>query len=191
MIKFQEAKKEYSPAIARLIMRAMTTECCLYFCGDGYDAEDFYRVMVSLVEREDTQYSYLNAICAVDESYGTVAGVIVSYDGARLPELRQTFLEAAMREWGRDLSGIPDETGPGELYLDSLAVLPEYCRRGIATGLLRAAAAKGCNMGLPLGLLVDAGNPDAERLYRRIGFRQAGVNTWGGHPMKHLVLHPD
>ena len=191
MIKIIQARREDSPSIARLIMRAMTIDCCLHFCGEGRTAEDFRRVMLSLVERDDTQYSYLNTICAVDDADGTVAGIIVSYDGGQLLTLRRTFLEAAMREWGRDLSDMPEETGPGELYLDSLAVLPSYCRRGIATSLLRAAAEKGRSMGLPLGLLVDAGNPDAERLYRKVGFRQVGVNTWGGHPMKHLMMLTD
>ena len=182
-----QAKKEHAPQIARLIMRAMTIDCCLHFCGEGYTPDDFYRVMTGLVQREDTQYSYLNTICAIDETSGIVTGIIVSYDGGKLLQLRQAFLDVALKEWGRDLSDMPEETSAGELYLDSLAVLPEYEGRGIATSLIAAAAEKGDHMGLPLGLLVDADNPHAERLYLRLGFRQVGVDTWGGHPMKRLL----
>ena len=42
-------------------------------------------------------------------------------------------------------------------------------------------------MGLPaVGLLVDKGNPKAEKLYTRIGFKYVGDSSWGGHEMKHL-----
>ena len=82
-----------------------------------------------------------------------------------------------------------DETQAGELYLDSLAVLPEYRRRGIARRLIQATKVRAEGMGLPLvGLLVDKGNPDGEALYVSVGFRYANDSQWGGHPMKHLVL---
>ena len=82
-----------------------------------------------------------------------------------------------------------DETQAGELYLDSLAVLPEYRRRGIARRLIQATKGRAEGMGLPLvGLLVDKGNPDGEALYTSVGFRYANDSQWGGHPMKHLVL---
>ena len=34
--EFRKATKEQSADIARLIMMAMTDDCCLYFCGDGH-----------------------------------------------------------------------------------------------------------------------------------------------------------
>jgi DNA-3-methyladenine glycosylase I len=90
---------------------------------------------------------------------------------------------------GKDHSGMNDETQPGELYLDSLAVLPEYRRRGIASRLIRVTKERADQMGLPsLGLLVDKGNPVGEALYTSIGFRYVDDNHWGGHDMKHLVL---
>lgn len=187
MLEIKEATKEQAGEIARLIMMAMTDDCCLYFCGEGYGLEDFHRMMTSLVERNDSQYSYANTLVAVDGS--RVVGIAVSYDGGRLHELRRVFVETAKARIGKDHSGMDDETQAGELYLDSLAVLPEYRRRGIARRLIQATKVRAEDMGLPLvGLLVDKGNPDGEALYTSVGFQYANDSQWGGHPMKHLVL---
>ena len=187
MIEIKNAGKEQSSDIARLIMTAMTDDCCLHFCGVGYGLEDFRRMMTMLVEREDSQYSYRNTLVAMDGD--RLVGISVSYDGGRLHELRQAFVEAAKVCIGKDHSGMDDETQAGELYLDSLAVLPDYRRQGIARRLLKATKEKADRMGLPcVGLLVDKGNPAGEALYVSVGFRYVNDNSWGGHPMKHLVL---
>ena len=186
MIKIQEAKREQSADIARLIMTAMTDDCCLHFCGDGYGLEDFRRMMAMLVQREDSQYSYRNTLVAMDGQ--KVVGAAVSYNGGRLHELRRAFIEAAKNYVGKDHSGMDDETQAGELYLDSLAVLPEYRCRGIAKDLLLATMKRANQLRLPIvGLLVDKGNPEAEKLYTSVGFRYVDDIIWGGHSMKHLV----
>jgi ribosomal protein S18 acetylase RimI-like enzyme len=187
MTEIKNAIKEQSAEIARLIMMAMTDECCQYFCGDGYGLEDFFRMMCHLVEREDSQYSYKNTLVAMDGQQ--VVGVSVSYDGSRLHELRCAFIEAAKTYIGRDHTGMDDETQAGELYLDSLAVLPDYRRQGIAQKLLIATRERARQLHLPqVGLLVDKGNPDGEALYTKVGFKYIDDNLWGGHPMKHLTL---
>jgi len=139
-----------------------------------------------LVEHEDSQYSYRNTLVAMDGD--RLVGIAVSYDGGRLHELRLAFVEAAKACIGKDHSGMDDETQAGELYLDSLAVLPDYRRQGIARRLLKATKEKADRMGLPcVGLLVDKGNPAGEALYVSVGFRYVNDNSWGGHPMKHLT----
>ena len=187
MIEIREATKNQAAEIANLIMIAMTDDCCLYFCGDGYGLEDFRKMMIMLVELENSQYSYKNALVAMDGD--KVVGISVSYDGGRLHELRRAFIEAAKKYIGKDHSAIDDETQAGELYLDSLAVLPDYRRQGIARKLVSATKKKAEKMHLPsVGLLVDKGNPEGEAFYTSIGFRYIGDNQWGGHPMKHLIL---
>ena len=181
-----EGTKDQAAEIARLIMTAMTDDCCLYFCGDGFGLNDFHQMMTMLVERENSQYSYRNTLVAMDGD--KVIGISVSYDGARLHELRRAFIEAAKKHIGKDHSGMDDETQAGELYLDSLAVLPEYRRQGIARKLLNATKERANRLGLPcVGLLVDKDNPIGEALYTSIGFRYINDNQWGGHPMKHLI----
>ncbi len=185
--EIREASKSQAAEIASLIMMAMTDDCCLYFCGDGHGLHDFHRMMTLLVEREDTQYSYKNTIVALDGD--RVVGISVSYDGGKLHLLREAFIEAAKEHIGKDHSGMDDETQPGELYLDSLAVRPEYRRQGIARLLIGATKEKAYSMGLPcVGLLVDKDNPSGEALYASLGFHYANDSMWGGHPMKHLTL---
>ncbi len=186
-IEIREAIKAQSAEIARLIMMAMTDDCCLHFCGAGYGLDDFRSMMTMLVEREDSQYSYRNTLVAMFDN--RVVGIAVSYDGGLLHELRRPFILAAKDYIGRDHSDIDDETQAGELYLDSLAVEPEFRRQGIAQRLLKATKERAEQMKLPcVGLLVDKGNPAGEALYASAGFRYVDDNCWGGHPMKHLIL---
>ena len=188
MIEIRKAIREQAPEIARLIMMAMTDECCLHFCGEGYGLEDFHKMMTRLVERVDSQYSYVNTYVACDGN--KVVGISVSYDGGKLHALRRVFLELSKEYIGKDNSGMDDETQAGELYLDSLAVLPEYRRQGIARQLIMATKERAEELNLPgVGLLVDKGNPIGESLYTSIGFRYSDDSHWGGHEMKHLVLY--
>ncbi len=187
MIEIRKAIKSQATEIACLVMMAMTDDCCLYFCGDGYGLDDFRKMMTLLVKREDSQYSYKNTLVALDDD--KVVGISISYDGGNLRQLRQAFIETAKEHIGKDHSGMDDETQAGELYLDSLAVLPEYRRRGIAKLLIKATKERADNMGLPcVGLLVDKGNPLGEALYAAVGFQYANDSHWGGHEMKHLTL---
>lgn len=48
-----------------------------------------------------------------------------------LRKLRRAFVDAAKERLGMDHSGMDDESQAGKFYLDSLAVLPSYRRRGI------------------------------------------------------------
>lgn len=185
----QPATPAYSGAIADLIIQAMTPACCLHFVGPGHTLDDFRRILVQLVASPDTQYSFRNTLVALGPT-GQVAAILVAYDGGCLHALRQPFIDAIRQECGRDLTGIDDETGPGELYIDSLATLPTFQRQGLATALLQAAAGRARALSLPcLGLLVDQGNPNGQRFYARNGFQPVGTATWGGHPMLHLQ-HP-
>ena len=187
MIDIKKATREQAPEIASLIMMAMTDDCCLHYCGDGYGLEDFRKMMVRLVEREDSQYSYKNTFVACDGD--KVVGISVNYDGGKLHVLRRAFLELSREYIGKDNSGMDDETQSGELYLDSLAVLPEYRRQGIAKRLIVATKERADELHLPyVGLLVDKDNPVGESLYTSLGFRYMNDSHWGGHEMKYLIL---
>ncbi|UKK72946.1 GNAT family N-acetyltransferase [Segatella bryantii] len=186
-MNIQQACKEQAPEIASLIMEAMNYECCQNFAGPHHSLRDFYLCMVNLVGREDSQYSYLNTEVATDDN-GMVVGICVTYDGGDLYSLRQAFIDEAKLRFGMDYSDMDPETQSGELYVDSLCVHAEYRGKGIATALLRSAIHKAAEYHIQaVGLLVDQGNPKAEQLYKKVGFRYVNDTEWGGHPMKHLV----
>lgn len=185
IIQIRDAKPEDAEAIASFIMNAMSEDCCAFFYGQDHTAEEFHRFMTSLVKVENSQYSYRNTIVAADKE--KVVGALVSYDGAHLHELRTAFIDGMKSVFGKDFSQIDDETATGELYLDSLAVNPDYRKRGIASRLLLASAEKARRLGIPrVGLLVDQSNPSAEHLYRSVGFHYVEDAVWGGHKMRHL-----
>jgi len=172
--------------VASLIMEAMGFECCQFFYGEKHTSEEFHGMMSDLVKKENTQYCYTNTICAVDIK-GRVVGILVSYDGGKLLELRQSFIDETNIRFGQDFSDMPNETEDGELYIDSVAVVRDLRGQNIAKRLLNAADAKAKKLGInSLGLLVDRNNPDAERLYRKVGFEYVNDREWGGHILKHM-----
>ena len=186
MITIEQAQPCQAPDIARLIMEAMNHECCLYFAGEEHGLSGFHQLVSDLVCRADSQYSYLNTLVALN-AQREVIGVCTSYDGAELHQRRTAFVQGCLARFNRDFGDMDDETAAGELYVDSLAVDVRYRGKGIAKALLRATIEKAKQLQLPaVGLLVDKGNPKAERLYTSVGFQYVDDNQWGGHAMRHL-----
>lgn len=67
---------------------------------------------------------------------------------------------------GRLYVGRKDE----EIRIVDIALLPNYCNRGIGTTLLRELQSEAAAVGKPLRIHVERFNP-ALRLYQRLGFR--------------------
>lgn len=186
-MKIIPAEKKHAGLIANVIVTAVGREHCEEMAIDGRGAAGIEALFREMAERDDTQYSYRNALIATTDC-GTPMGAIVAYDGGRLEELRRPFLVRLQEEIGIDPSDVPDETEPGEYYLDSLAVLPEYRGQGVASRLIAAAAERGHTIGLKPGLLVAKDNPRARKLYEHIGFRKVGDRPFMGIVMDHLQL---
>lgn len=187
-ISIEPALRSDAAAIAPLIMEAMNYDCCQNWAGPDHSLDDFRLLMTQLIESDKSQYSYKNATVARCAD-GTVVAVCICYDGGSLHELRKTFVESARRAFGIDYSNIDDETTAGEFYIDSLAVRADFRSRGIATELLHHAIDECKRRCLPqVGLLVDANNPAAQRLYESVGFEFQNHTSWGGHAMNHLAI---
>ncbi|MBR1712170.1 MAG: GNAT family N-acetyltransferase [Alloprevotella sp.] len=186
-VEIRPARREEAPAIAHLIMEAMSEASCHIICGPHRTLDELHALLTELVRAEVSQYSYRNTLVAVVAD-GSVAGIAVSYDGGQLHRLRRPFIEAARTRLGQDYSAMADETQPGELYLDSFAVRADLRRRGIGVELLWAVKRRAASLGLSkVGLLVDKGNPLAERIYLSAGFRWENDTEWFSHPMRHLA----
>ncbi|MGI6243967.1 MAG: GNAT family N-acetyltransferase [Prevotella sp.] len=183
-ITIQPATRSQAPEIATLIMLAMNHDCCKNLAGPHHTLEDFHHMMTQLVEMDESLYSYRNTLTAVTRK-DELIGICTAYDGKDFRRLRSPFVEAAREQLQQEFSDMAEETTTGEFYIDSLAVKSAYQGQGIATALLRAVINQQGDR-LPIGLLVDKGNPLAEKLYSRVGFRPIDETTWAGHAMLHM-----
>ena len=132
--------------------------------------------LAGISRRDDTLYCWRNATIALYD--GQPAGLMVAYDGARYRQMRDVTFPLIRMYVGDDYSSMDDEACAGEFYLDSLAVLPEFRRRGIASALIRDMFRQRDEAGIPLATIaVDPENDTAYRLYLRNGFRKDGQVT--------------
>ena len=130
-----------------------------------------------LAAREGTLYSYRNALVA--EVNGEVAGAFISYPGEYYHEWRKETFRDYPYFKDLDMETMPDEAGPGEYYLDTMAVLPQFRRQGIGTELMRERIAwvRREYPDLRITLLVDPENLNGQRIYTRLGFRVVDRNV--------------
>lgn len=180
LITIRPATPDDAAIIAAALTMALGEASMKTYCGEHYQS-----VLEELARREDTQYSYRNALVAKVD--GKAAGAIVGYDGARLNELRRPTLRLIEERTGRAFPHVEDETAPGEYYLDSVGVLPEYRNLGIGGRLLTALRDRAFALGHDrAGLLVDVENPNAERLYHSLGFKRVEARSFAGHRVWHM-----
>jgi ribosomal protein S18 acetylase RimI-like enzyme len=153
---------------------------------DPQKAREF---LLHFVEMANNQYSYQN--CWVAEDDKKVVGAINLYDGVRLKELRQPIVDYLKHKFDRDFV-FGDETQAGEYYIDSLGVNSNQQGKGIGTKLLQFLINEYvAGRGQTLGLLVDDINPNAKRLYLKLGFKPVRKRVLFGKSMEHLQINAD
>lgn len=188
-IIIRPAERRDAPAIGRGVVMALGPELPLYMAGnDPRRLPLVEQLFTDLAAADNSQYSWRNTLVAATAD-GTIAGILVSYDGARLYELRSAFISETKRILGREITAeeLPDETDASEIYLDSLAVFPEYRGHGLGAALIDAATQQHAqNNAKPVGLLCDPDNPRAHALYERLGFRDVGRRYFTTHLMHHM-----
>lgn len=183
----RKAIKQDSPIISEHLFLAM--EHILYeFFGikDVLKAKEF---MMYFVEKENNQYSFQN--CLVAESENGILGSINIYNGADLEQLRIPIIQYVKTHFNIDFN--PEkETQHGEYYIDSFGVSPDQQGKGIGTKMLQyIIKAYTIENQQTLGLLVDEENPEAEKLYLKLGFEFVGHKVFVGKKMKHLQRKPE
>ena len=134
--------------------------------------KDIYLNLVECEKRTDLLYTYKNSrIAEVD---GVVAGSLLSYPGENYKELRTRSFAVFWPDYMTIDKESEQETGPGEYYLDTLAVIPEYRRMGIGRALLEDGIKRGAAAGYDtVTLIVDSNMPNLIRLYESVGFQRA------------------
>lgn len=180
----RKARKDESLQIAQLMLLAME-EIVYAFLGNHHP-NDALEFMDLLVRQEGNQYSFENTwVAEVDKQ---LAGSITVYPGAKLQQLRQPVLSLLAQKYNREVSP-ENETGPGEFYIDTLAVHPNHQGKGLGTQLLKFAISQIVHKeGKVLGLLVDVNNSKAKNLYLQLGFQLVGQKQLMGHPYEHLQI---
>ena len=162
----RDARPDDALFLAKCIMAGMH----FYdFETDIPDESDIYERLIECERREDLLYSY--RYTRVAEMDGTLVGSLLSYPG----EIYRVTRHKTFSELWPDLALMDAEsemeTGPGEYYLDTLAVVPSCRHRGIGKALLVDGIQKGESLGYDrIALVVDSDMPHLVRLYESIGF---------------------
>ncbi len=181
----REATLNDSAAITTHLLSAM--EDIVYkFIGEEnpQKAEEF---LYHFVSTENNQYSYMNCVVA-EENQQIIAAASV-YEGARLEELRAPVIEYVRAHHNKNFAP-EDETQAGEYYLDSLGVSPEHRGKGIGSKMLQFLIDKYVVKNhQTLGLLVEAENAGAMKLYSRLGFKPVATKQLVGKQLFHLQIN--
>lgn len=171
---------EMVPLIAKCAMAAIER----YDFADDMDDDqsELYDWLLDICGRTDTLYSYRNTLVAkIDDE---VVGCLISYPGDDY-EAKRAFTFAAL-----DGAGPSDtETGPGEYYLDTLALLPAARGHRIGLRLMESVIDYATR---ELGydrftLLVDEDKPRLEAYYTMLDFQRDAKVHFMGHPYYRMV----
>ena len=181
----RDARPEDAPFLAKCIMAGM------HFYDFGTispEQSDIYEGLVDCEGRDDTLYTYRHTRIA--EVSGISVGTLLSYPGEIYWELRDKTFRQYWPAFFAEHSEDDLETGPGEYYLDSLAVIPSFRGQGIGSALLRDGIRKGADLGYKfITLVADSDLPHLVRLYESVGFRPEGRRRAYGVDFQRMVYH--
>jgi ribosomal protein S18 acetylase RimI-like enzyme len=181
-MKIRKANPEDAKAIATYLLLAME-DIVYQFIGEK-SIEKATRLLTHLAGCRANQYSYEN--CWVIELDNEVVAVAVVYDGAFVQALRAPVARAIQSMFNRDFNP-ENETEAGEYYIDCIGVSPHHQGKGLGSKLFHFLIDEYVNKrNGTLGLLVDKANPNAKKLYLKLGFEVVGEKTLAGKCMEHL-----
>lgn len=178
----RKATKEDSKVISSCLLLAME-DIIFEFIGvrDKHEALGFLQ---HFIEQENNQYSYEN--CRVSEDNNEITGAVIFYNGSLLHQLRKPVGKYISETYHKSFDP-EDETGDGEIYIDSIGVSPDHQGKGIGSGLIKNLIEEFVYIkGKKLGLLVEKENTGAKKLYLKLGFKIVGEKTLAGKSMYHL-----
>lgn len=170
-IQLRDATLDDAPFIARVVLAGIDMLDIDAVLPDEQRA--IFEHLIEICCMDDTLYSYCNTrIAEVD---GKPVGALVAYDGACYAKMREKTFGFVQQTSGMDLSRNAMETGPGEFYLDSMAILSDYRGVGIGKMLMRDRVDFALNNGFQkVTLLVDKDKPRLQQYYESEGFAFGG-----------------
>ena len=166
-IYIRDATSEDAPFIARVVLAGIDMLDLDAVLPD--EQRHLYEHLIEICRMDDTLYSYCNTRIA--EIDGKQVGALVAYDGAGYAKMREKTFGLVQQTSGMDLSRNAMETGPGEFYLDSMAILSDYRGAGIGKMLMRDRTDFALSNGFQMvTLLVDKDKPRLQKYYESVGF---------------------
>ncbi len=142
--------------------------------------------LTAICRRTDTLYSWRNARIAC--ACGKRAGAMVSYPGDIYLDARSITFPLLPGLTQAQIDATDIETLPGEWYLDSLAVLPEFRRAGIGKMLVMDAIERGRNAGYAqFTLLAEKSSNHLVEHYTRLGFTIESEKLYLGNAYWRMV----
>ncbi len=171
----RKAREEDSEFVAKTVLTAL-----------DMDTSDLEWVKASCIDPL-SMYSWNKSLIAEED--GKPIGCIISYSGDDYQNLREYTWS---RLWkGVDPAAIRQsaiETYPGEYYLDSLAIEPEYRGRALGKKLMEAAIEEGKNLGYKnFSLLVAVEKPRLKDYYASLGFEDSNEVNFFGHQYQRMI----
>lgn len=173
MFEIRKSTPNDAEQIAELMLFAMKGIVYEFIGEENYDkAKQFLK---ELIEQTNNQYSFENTYVALENS--NIVGSFTLYEGDKLKDFRKPVIEKIKTEF--DLIILPeDETEAGEIYIDTIAVYPEYRGKGFGNKILDYITKEIAEReNVTVGLLVDFKNPKALKLYESKGFKKVGEKT--------------
>lgn len=176
-VLIRAAAREEAAFVAANVMRSV---------GNESPSPLWLDTMAEICARQDTLYSYKHScILEVD---GKLAGSITAYDGAIYAAARELTFGLFSSKTGSAPVQAACETGPGEFYLDSLALLPQFRGHGLGKLLIRDALDRAQARGFRLATLIaEADHPRLIAYYASLGFREASPLLFLGEPYIKMV----
>ena len=187
-LNIRQAKIEDAEEAAELICMAWGE--CAYVLAGSNNQKVAQEVIKKFYKQPDNILSYQNIYVA--EVRNRIAGLILSFPSDHFPRLSKLLVEKLPKFYKSDAKDyqrkvVPmlktKEAEPGEYYIDSLAVYPQYRACGIGSKLLKAATLKSHKLGISkISLIVKPENKGALKLYKKHGYsvrgklKQAGTN---------------
>lgn len=215
----RDAKPSDGGFIARNVLAAMGYDVFTDAVADSrievgsasLNIQDAIKAFGEVCARPDTLYSYTRTrVACVD---GKAVGTLTAYSGDDYQPLRDftwgllntVFATAEGISSDEDVaSEMPDtepECRPGEFYLDSMAILPEFRRMTfeyagstdrIGHLLMFDGIEQGRQKGFPrISLIVDKAKPRLFTYYSALGFRPDGEILFFGHLYDRMIKDLD
>ncbi|WP_010254540.1 GNAT family N-acetyltransferase [Myroides injenensis] len=183
--QIRPAKKEDYDVVPELMLQAM--EDIVFSFIQKEDIEEAINFLTILFKKPNNLYSFENTFVAVDEE-DNVVGTVTGYNGNEFEKLREPVLELMRKQYNNDMIPEPETEG-NEYYIDTVAVSPIVQGKGVGSHLLKYIVdyAKSNNYS-QVGLIVDLENPDAMKLYTRLGFNKGKQIEFVGGDYYHMYI---